>query len=86
MTRGLEHIPCEDRLRQLGLFSLEKRRLQVDPITTFQYLKGVYRKDREGLFLRECSGRMRHNGFQLKEDTFRLDTRKKNYTVRVVRH
>jgi len=62
MIRGLEYLSYQDRLRELGLFSLEKRRLRGDLTAAFQYLNGAYRKDGEGLFTRMCSDRTRGNG------------------------
>ena len=84
MMQGLEHLSYEERLRELGLFRMEKRKLQGDLIAAFQYLKGPYKKAAEGLFTRTCSDR--GNGFKLKEGRFRSARKKKFFTLRVVRH
>ncbi|KFQ49541.1 hypothetical protein N334_04445, partial [Pelecanus crispus] len=86
MIRGQKHLSYEDRLRELGLFSLEKRRLQGDLIAACQYLKGAYRKDGENLFSKACCDRTKNNEFKLKKNRFRLDIRKKFFTMRVVKH
>jgi len=84
--QGLQRLHYRNRLRELGLFSVGKRRLQADLIAAFQYLTGAYKKAGEGLFVRACSDSVRGNGFKLEEGRFRLDIRKKFFTVRVVRH
>jgi len=67
-----------------SLFSLEKRRLQRDFREVFQNFTGAYRKDGEGLSIRECSDRMTGNGFKQKEGRLSLDIAKKFFTVSVV--
>ena len=86
MIRGLEHLSYEDRLRELGLFSLEKRRLWVDLTAAFQYLKRAYRKDGGNIFCRTCCGRTRSNGFKVREGRFRMDIRNKFFAMRMVKH
>ncbi|KAK4826356.1 hypothetical protein QYF61_007950 [Mycteria americana] len=82
----MEHLAYEERLRQLGLFSLGERRLQGDLIAAFQYIKGAHKKDGERLFTKACSDRTRGNGFKLEKGRFSLDMRKKFFMMRVVKH
>jgi len=56
------------------------------PYRSLQYLNRVCKRAGEGLFMRAFSDRIRGNGFKLKEGRFRLDKRKKSFTMREVRH
>ena len=84
VIKGLEHLSYEERLRELGLFSLEKRRLWRDLIEVFQYLKGAYKQEWDQLFAQSDSDRQA--GMALKyKGRFRLDNRQRFFTRRVMR-
>ncbi|KAK4810814.1 LOW QUALITY PROTEIN: hypothetical protein QYF61_008786 [Mycteria americana] len=70
----------DERLKEIGLFSLEKRRLRGDLITVFWYLKGSYKEDGGFLFTRSHMEKTRDNGFKLYWERFHLDLGNKFFT------
>ncbi|KAK4832994.1 hypothetical protein QYF61_027018 [Mycteria americana] len=82
MIKGLEHPTYEERLRELGLFSLGKRRLRG----YLMNLKEGCREDVARLFSVVPSDRTSANGHKLKHRRFHLNIRKHFFTVRMTKH
>jgi len=70
MIQRLEPLCCEERLGELGLFSLEERRFWGDLRAACQCLEGL-RESWRGAWARACRDRTWGNGCGLKEGKFR---------------
>ncbi|KAJ7396429.1 hypothetical protein BTVI_145447 [Pitangus sulphuratus] len=86
LAKGLEHESYEEWLRELRVFSLERRRLRRNLIAPCNYLKGGRSKVSFGHFSEVTNDRARGKGLKLHIGMFRLDIRKTFFTDRVIKH
>ena len=85
MVEGLESMTYGERLRELGMCSLQQRRARGDRIAVFNYIKGNHVDEGANLFTAALETRTRSNGFKLQERKFHLSSRKHFPTVRELR-
>ncbi|CAM5091879.1 unnamed protein product [Eretmochelys imbricata] len=85
MIRGMENLSYERRLRELGLFSLTKRRLRGDMIALYNYIRGINTREGEELFKLSTNVDTRTNGYKLATRKFRLEIRRRFLTIRGVK-
>ncbi|KAK8729364.1 hypothetical protein OTU49_008790, partial [Cherax quadricarinatus] len=74
----------EERLREIGLTTLEDRRVRGDMITTYKILRGIDKVNRDRMFQRRDTETRGHN-WKLKTQTSHRDVRKYFFSHRVVR-
>ncbi|RMC15790.1 hypothetical protein DUI87_07994 [Hirundo rustica rustica] len=77
LVKGEEHKSCEEQLRELGLFVLEKKRRLKRDLITLQLLKGGSQPLLQGVS---------RNGLKLHQGRFKLHIRKNFFTEEVVKH
>lgn len=83
MIAGLSHLFCDERLRELGLHILEKRRLRKNLIYVYKCLKGRHKEDGAVFFQVMLSGRSEEysSGYKLEYRTFALSNKEHFFTV-----
>ncbi len=78
-------MPCEERLRQLNLFSLERKRIRADLILDFKIFKGEVDPNPSDFFLRPPRAGLRGHTYRLLQGPSRLRRRSAAFSVRIVK-
>ena len=85
MIRGQQGRPYEERLRDLNLFSLQKRRLRGDLVACYKLVRGDQQALGKSLFPQAPPGVTRSNSHKLAEAKFRFDIGRRYFTTREAR-
>lgn len=86
MMRGLKHLSCKERLKELGLFTLENRRVQEVLINVYKCLEGGCPDDRTRLFSIMPRNRTRGSRHKRNHRKFHLNISKNFVTPSVTEH
>uniref|UniRef100_A0A8C5LWX5 Reverse transcriptase domain-containing protein n=1 Tax=Leptobrachium leishanense TaxID=445787 RepID=A0A8C5LWX5_9ANUR len=84
MVYGLKEKSYQERLNDLNMYSLEKRRDRGDMIETFKYVKGIHKVEEGSIFKRKQSSKTRGHSLRLEGQRFKSNIRKHYFTERVV--
>ncbi len=83
MVEGMRGLPYENRLRQLNIFSLERRRLHGELILAYNILHGRLDLPQAEFFEAPADRALRGHNFKLRQRSFRLLRRKAAFSVRI---
>ncbi len=86
LVRGLLHVPYEERLNQLNLFSLDCRRFRADLILGFKIFKGEVDLNPSEFFLHPPRAGLRGHIYRLLQGPSRLRRKSSAFSVRVVKY
>ena len=84
MVPGLKHLPYEQRLIQLRLWTLEERRVRADLIEVYKMVNGMSGIRFDSFFEYDPNGRTRGHSKKLRKKRFNTDLRKHFFTDRII--
>ena len=86
LVHGFNKMPCEQRLKSLGLQSLQRRRLRGDLIETYKIVTGKEKINSDQLFQKATTTELRGHSIKLYKKSSRLELRKHSFSQRIVDH